>query len=308
MDLGAFGLMVCLATVSAQGAVLNQAECDARLEAIDRAPASPADAVVLTRIGCPILRNVPLRYDVWTCPRCGQRTTFPTEGVFALRERLAGEAARLRALGLDIALEEVEPCAVCSKRGFRVHPERGIHLPSGRIVHFRGRRADGWYALFPHQRLPATFWLPADNLSEQGVVVVREGESRWVDLRHDASRASPGGVSIAEGTALKRLPAQPGDPPDWVRVEVVEYHDALPAKDVRVTRQVTVGVGDLGPVWRVYGRRIPYERGDVELLRAFLRNDGIHEGRPLRERLPRLRRLLQGVAPEACVIEGAEHL
>ena len=138
--------------------------------------------------------------------------------------------------------------------------------------------------------------------------MVREGESRWVDLRHDASRASPGGVSIAEGTALKRLPAQPGDPPDWVRVEVVEYHDALPAKDVRVTRQVTVGVGDLGPVWRVYGRRIPYERGDVELLRAFLRNDGIHEGRPLRERLPRLRRLLQGVAPEACVIEGAEHL
>ena len=228
-----------LAALAAEGKDFNRAELNAML---DKLAASPEPKVrrgpqaTCYKMAMP----QPERFE-YVCKKCGTHTVYVEN-----RNRMANtlaryrdDAAKLKALGLDIALDESVLCKKCN----------------------------------PTQDF---CWINAKYISETGEIL---GDN--VNLRAEPRLKSKelGQVSRYRGP-LKRLPAQPGDPAEWVRVE-------SPFKADNIYKLA----------WVINGKRTIVNRYDARIMRAFLtgrekwtRNFG--EEVPVKESLPRLRKLL----------------
>lgn len=228
-----------LAALAAEGKDFNRTELNAML---DKLAASPEPKVRRgPQATCyKMVMPQPERFE-YVCKKCGTHTVYAEN-----RNRMANtlvryrdDAAKLKALGLDIALDESVLCKKCN----------------------------------PTQDF---CWINAKYISETGEIL---GDN--VNLRAEPRLESKelGQVSRYRGP-LKRLPAQPGDPAEWVRVE-------SPFKADNIYKLA----------WVINGKRTIVDRYDARILRAFLTGEKTWRGNrgdqhTLKESLPRLRKLL----------------
>ena len=153
--------------------------------------------------------------------------------------RYRDDAAKLKALGLNIALDESVLCKKCNPKLY-------------------------------------VCWINAKYISEKGQILGDNVNLR-AEPRLEARKL--GRVSRYSGL-LKRLPAQPGDPAEWVRVE-------SPFKADNIYKLA----------WVINGKKTTVQSYDARILNAFLtgrekwtRDFG--DEVPVKESLPRLRKLL----------------
>lgn len=118
------GLSALLAALSVEGAPLKREQLDAMLDELAHSPKpKPIFApTAMCYVICPPMHPV---HEVWTCPKCGESTVYPSEDILRLHRHLAKEAESLRSFGLDIAFEKVELCAACAKLNLPTRPRRG---------------------------------------------------------------------------------------------------------------------------------------------------------------------------------------
>jgi len=232
------GLAV-LSALAAEGKDFDRAELNAML---DRLAASPEPKVRRgPQATCySVAVPQPERFE-YVCTKCGTHTVYPANirRMANTLARFRDDAASLRALGLDIALDESVLCQKCN----------------------------------PAQDF---CWINAKYISETGEIL---GDN--VNLRSEPRLKSKelGQVSRYRGP-LKRLPAQPGDPAEWVRVE-------SPFKADNIYKLA----------WVINGKKTTVQSYDAKILNAFLtgrekwtRQHG--EEASVKEVLPRLRELL----------------
>ena len=228
-----------LSALAAEGKDFDRAELNAML---DKLAASPEPKVrrgpqaTCYKMAMP----QPERFE-YICKKCGMHTVYP-ENRNQMANTLAryrDDAAKLKALGLDIALDESVLCQKCS----------------------------------PTQDF---CWINAQYISETGELL---GDS--VNLRAEPKLESKvlGKVSKYRGP-LRRLPAQQGDPAEWVRVE-------SPFKADNIYKLA----------WVINGKRTIVDRCDARILRALLTGEKTWRGdrgdqHTLKESLPRLQQLL----------------
>ena len=228
-----------LAALAAEGKDFDRAELNAML---DKLAASPEPKVrrgpqaTCYKMAMPH----PERFE-YVCKKCGTHTVYP-ENINQMANALAryrDEAAKLKALGLDIALDESALCQKCN----------------------------------PTQDF---CWINAKYISETGELL---GDN--VNLRVEPKLESQvlGSVRKYRGP-LKRLPAQQGDPKEWVRVE-------SPFKADNIYKLA----------WVINGKKTTVQSYDATILNAFLTGQEkwtrqFGEEVSVKGALPRLRELL----------------
>ena len=231
--------LAALSALAAKGKDFNREELNAML---DKLAASPEPKV---RCGpqatCyKMAMPQPERFE-YICKKCGMHTVYP-ENRNQMANTLAryrDEAAKLKALGLDISLDESVLCKKCN--------------PTQEVC-----------------------WINAKYISETGEVL---GDN--VNLRAEPKQKSKTLGSVSKySTSLKRLPAQPGDPAEWVRVE-------SPFKADNIYRLM----------WVINGKKTTVQSYDATILSAFLTGQQkwsrVHgEEVSVKDALPRLRELL----------------
>ena len=139
-------------------------------------------------------------------------------------------------------------------------------------------------------------WINAKYISETGELlgdnvnirsaprsdsqVLRTVSRYELSVRKWSNLKSGHGVEY-EGARLKRLPARPGDPADWVRID-----------------PVICGIDRIEKLaWVINGKRTIVDRCDARILRALLTGEKTWRGdmgdqHTLKESLPRLQQLL----------------
>ena len=231
--------LAALSALAAEGKDFNREELNAML---DKLAASPEPKVrrgpqaTCYKMAMP----QPERFE-YVCKKCGTHTVYP-ENVNQMANTLAryrDDVAKLKALGLDIALDESVLCQKCN----------------------------------PTQDF---CWINAKYISETGEML---GDN--VNLRVEPKLESQvlGSVRKYRGP-LKRLPAQQGDPKEWVRVE-------SPFKADNIYKLA----------WVINGKKTTVQSYDVKILNAFLTGQEkwtrqFGEEVSVKGALPRLRELL----------------
>ena len=231
--------LAALSALAAEGKDFDRAELNAML---DKLAASPEPKVrrgpqaTCYKMAMPH----PERFE-YVCKKCGTHTVYP-ENINQMANALAryrDEAAKLKALGLDIALDESALCQKCN----------------------------------PTQDF---CWINAQYISETGELL---GDS--VNLRAEPKLESKvlGKVSKYRGP-LRRLPAQQGDPAEWVRAE-------SPFKADNIYKLA----------WVINGKKTTVQSYDATILNAFLTGQEkwtrqFGEEVSVKGALPRLRELL----------------
>ena len=228
-----------LAALAAEGKDFDRAELNAML---DKLAASPEPKVKRgpTAMCYSMALPQPERFE-YVCKKCGTHTVYP-ENVNQMANTLAryrDDAAKLKALGLDIALDESVLCQKCN----------------------------------PTQDF---CWINAKYISETGELL---GDN--VNLRVEPKLESQvlGSVRKYRGP-LKRMPAQQGDPKEWVRVESPFKADSI-----------------YKLAWVINGKKTTVQSYDAKILNAFLTGQEkwtrqFGEEVSVKGALPRLRELL----------------
>ena len=251
--------IAALSALVVEGKDFNRAELNAML---DRLAASPEPKVrrgpqaTCYKMAMP----QPERFE-YVCKKCGTHTVYPANirRMANTLARFRDDAASLRALGLDIALDESVLCQKCNP-------------------------------------FTQECWINAKYISETGELLgdnvnirsapkldsqVLRTISRYELLSRKRIFKDPSNDDESENARLKRLPARPGDPADWVRID-----------------PIICGIDRIEKLaWVINGKKTTVQSYDAKILNAFLtgrkkwtRHFG--EEVPVKESLPRLRKLL----------------
>ena len=251
--------IAALSALAVEGKDFNRAELNAML---DRLAASPEPKVrrgpqaTCYRMAMP----QPERFE-YVCRNCGMHTVYPmnTRRMANTLARFRDDAARLRALGLDIALDESVLCQKCNP----FTQECWINA----------------------KYISETGELLGDNVNIRSAPrsdsqVLRTISRYELSVRKWSNLKSDYGVEN-EGARLRRLPARPGDPVDWVRID-----------------PIICGIDRIEKLaWVINGKRTVVDSYDARILRAFLTGEKTWRGdmgdqHTLKESLPRLQQLL----------------
>ena len=310
--------LAALSALAAKGKDFNREELNAML---DKLAASPEP---MQRCGPTAMCYSPMMperksFD-YLCRKCGMRTHYP-ENYEGLGEELAfyrDGAAKLRGMGLGIALDESALCRHCTTL-----KELGIPT-SGVIVSEPKRTVDNkwWLTRFGLRVgdsvtvkewgrrqcsvLPRNieYWITEKYIDKEGRVT---GDG--VNVRYAPIVKGDGAFVAKRGDVLQRLDAQPQDPDGWVRVEaplrikMISPNSYYVDSDMIGKRGYEEGedahlkrIGSLA--WIINGKRTVVDRGDVELLEKFmkgevyLRDGSDGDSVSMKSQLPRLRELL----------------
>jgi hypothetical protein len=316
-----------LSALAAEGKDFDRAELNAML---DKLAASPEPKV---RRGASAMcysismaRPEPLEY---VCEKCGTHTVYP-ENVNQMANTLAryrDEAAKLKALGLDIALDESVLCQKCKSAKDIGLPEE-LGAPTGGTIVGRPKeeaaaKEFGWkigdrveiihcydtsdiYYVWP---TPRDCWISAKYVSETGEIF---GDSVNVRIAPRIDAKVVWLVSKSD-KPVRRLPAKTGDPAEWVRIEArKEWFQISEETTGRHSFPVPKELlGDLshgsGPssnparidklAWVINGKRTIVRTYDARILKAFLTGKTIWEREfdeevSVKNALPRIRELL----------------
>ena len=307
-----------LSALAAEGKNFDRDELNAML---DKLAASPEPKVKHGPTAMCYSMALPERKSFdYLCKKCGTRTHYP-ENDEGLGEELAfyrDGAAKLRGMGLGIALDESALCRHCTTL-------KDLDIPtSGVIVSEPKRTSDNewWLKRFglrigdsvavkewgrPHCRvLPCNieYWVAGKYIDKDGRVTGDEVNVHYVPLVK-----GDGAFVAKKGDVLRRLEAQPQDPEGWVRVEaplriqMTSPNSYCIDSDMIGKRGYEEG-GDAhlhrikSLVWIINGKRTIVDRDDVELLKKFmkgevyLRDGSDGESVSMKSQLPRLRELL----------------
>ena len=251
--------IAALSALAVEGKDFNRAELNAML---DRLAASPEPKVLRgPQATCySVAVPQPERFE-YVCKNCGMHTVYPRNNrrMANTLSRYRDDAASLRALGLNIALDESVLCQRCNP-------------------------------------FTQECWINAKYISETGELLgdnvnirsapkldsqVLRTISRYELLSRKRIFKDPSNDDESENARLKRLPARPGDPADWVRID-----------------PIICGIDRIEKLaWVINGKRTIVDRYDARIMRAFLtgrekwtRDFG--EEVSVKESLPRLRKLL----------------
>ena len=251
--------IAALSALAVEGKNFNRDELNAML---DRLAASPEPKVRRgPQATCySVAVPQPERFE-YVCKNCGMHTVYPRNNrrMANTLSRYRDDAASLRALGLNIALDESVLCQRCNP-------------------------------------FTQECWINAKYISETGELLgdnvnirsapkldsqVLRTISRYELLSRKRIFKDPSNDDESENARLKRLPARPGDPADWVRID-----------------PIICGIDRIEKLaWVINGKRTIVDRYDARIMRAFLtgrekwtRDFG--EEVSVKESLPRLRKLL----------------
>jgi len=307
-----------LSALAAEGKDFDRAELNAML---DKLAASPEPKVKRGPTAMCYSMALPERkaFD-YSCRKCGMRTHYP-ENYVGLEEELAfyrDGAAKLRGMGLGIALDESALCRHCTTL-------KDLDIPtSGVIVSEPKRTSDNewWLKCFGlrigdsvavkewgrHRCrvLPCNieYWVAGKYIDKDGRVTGDKVNVRYVPLVK-----GDGAFVAKKGDVLTRLDARPGDPAGWVRVEaplrilmtspnsyyvdsgMIGKRGYEEGRDAHLQRLELLA-------WVINGKRTVVDRGDIELLEKFmkgevyLRDGSDGDSVSMKSQLPRLRELL----------------
>ena len=302
-----------LAAFAAEGKDFDRAELNAML---DKLAASPEPKSATLMMATCYVRAMPRPAGFeYVCKKCGNHTVYleNTRQMANVLARRRDEAASLRALGLDIALDETVLCQKCKSAeelglptaGTIVkRPDKGSEAEKfawhiGDKVRITEAYDSGWCRVLPAS---SNAWVSAGYISEKGNIL-GDGVSIRLAPRSDATVL---GSLYRAHPPLKRLPARPGDPADWVRVEWPPENDHYLGYSVK-----SRFIGDLSYdekdfvapcridrlAWIINGKRVVVNDDDAKILKAFLTGEKTIEDRfgrktSLKGELRRLRKLL----------------
>ena len=300
-----------LAAFTAEGKDFDRAELNAML---DKLAASPEPKSATLMMATCYVRAMPRPAGFeYVCKKCGNHTVYleNTRQMANVLARRRDEAASLRALGLDIALDETVLCQKCKSAeelglptaGTIVkRPDKGSEAEKfawhiGDKVRITEAYDSGWCRVLPAS---SNAWVSAGYISEKGNIL-GDGVSIRLAPRSDATV-----LGSLYRAPLKRLPARPGDPADWVRVEWPPENDHYLGYSVK-----SRFIGDLSYdekdfvapcridrlAWIINGKRVVVNDDDAKILKAFLTGEKTIEDRfgrktSLKGELRRLRKLL----------------
>ena len=249
--------IAALSALAVEGKDFNRAELNAML---DRLAASPepkgrrGPQATCYKMAMP----QPERFE-YVCTNCGTHTVYPrnTRRMANTLARFRDDAASLRALGLVIVLDESVLCQKCN-------PFTQECWISAKYISETGE-------------------LLGDNVNIRSAPradsLVLRTISRYELLDRKRIFKNP---SDDDGSArLRRLPARPGDPADWVRID-----------------PIICGIDRIGKLaWVISGKKTIVQPYDAKMLKAFLTGQekwtrDFGEEVSVKEVLPRLRELL----------------
>ncbi len=302
-----------LSALAAEGKDFDRDELNAML---DKLAASPEPKSATLMMATCYVRAMPRPAGFeYVCKKCGNHTVYleNTRQMANVLARRRDEAASLRAMGLDIALDESVLCQKC-----RSAKELGLPT-AGTIVGRPAREADakefgwnvgdkvriieacpsGWYRVLPAS---SHAWVSARYISDDGKIL---GDSVNIRLGPSLDAMVLGSLYKLH-PPLKRLPARPGDPADWVCVEWPPENDHYLGYSVK-----SRFIGDLSYdekdfvapcridrlAWIINGKRVVVNDDDAKILKAFLSGektvkDLFGRNYSLKRELRRLRKLL----------------
>ena len=326
--------LAALSALAAEGKDFNREELNAML---DKLAASPEPKVRRgPQATCYVMAiPQPKRFE-YVCKKCGTHTVYP-ENRNQMANTLArrrDEAASLRALGLDITLDESALCQNCKsseelglptagtivKRPAKGPEAKDFSWHIGDKVRITEVYDSGWCRVLPASNHA---WVSAEYISEKGKIL---GDR--VNIRLTPSLDATVLASLYKAhPPLKRIPARPGDPVDWVCVKWPPEGCDYRGYSVR-----SKFLGDLSYdekdfvapcrivklAWVILGKHTIVKDDDAKILRAFLLGEKLWLGRLdekkiLKRSITRLRELLDqdyasfnnepGVNDESGVVE-----
>ena len=290
-----------LSALAARGNDFYRATLDAML---DRLAASPEPKIKPGPMACCYKMAEPRPVECrHVCTKCGTVTRYVSTHLSNTLAFLRDGAVELKGRGLDIALDESALCRACSP---------GPKMPrTGRIVAATDEFAAGDAVNILHQQGTFAVVVPQKRgLWVAAKFVDREKSCVTADSVRVRMLPTTNGRIVARlnrGHKVEILPAEAGDPVDWVRLEHAAYglEDRGVLVEMKNLKDLAYGDGDFAldtrikdVAWVINGKRTLARRTDVELLKTFLSGKLIlKEGRfdekiPLKRRLARLRELL----------------
>ena len=218
----------------------------------------------------------------------------------------------MRALGLDIVLDESALCGKCRSA-------KELNIPTrAKIVAEPTKREDQERFLWKIgesveviefgqdycriHSLDPEWWVNAKYISKNGTVLANA-----LKVRCSPSLDGKEYNEYYKGSTLKRLPAKPGDPEDWVRVDLSDsfsrWHGRLVLKrclgDFTYEEGSTAKLGRFDKLaWVINGKRLVIKEDDAKILEKFIKGDVyLYDGSDgtsvsMKSCLPRLRELL----------------
>lgn len=299
------------------GEFLTQAEIDRRLDELRRPDGSGLAAWIFHGDRC-YDTNSPFEPYEYRCPICGNSTWYRDKILIGNGTDIAKYLAwaretveELRALRLDVRLDERTLCATC--RCELKIPDGGeiIGIPelwpgwSGKddvfpfaigekvdIVHEPYRNVFGVVRSGPRQ----TYWVRAKEL--EAAIERKDEELMDVYLGPDEKYPKHGRVTCwAFGCRMPEVVTN-----GWARYQ--PYESLLNPTSIKVPKAVIGNLTYAGaktsrtdiftPIWTINGKRVEVGRGDEVLLKKFLLSEHPGDDEDLRcgmERLVRLKRL-----------------
>ena len=306
--------LAALSALAAEGKDFNREELNAMLDKLAVSP-EPKSATLMMATCYVRAMPRPAGFE-YVCKKCGNHTVYleNTKQMANVLARRRDEVASLRAMGLDIALDETVLCQKCKSAeelglptaGTIVkRPDKGSEAEKfawhiGDKVRITEAYDSGWCRVLPAS---SNAWVSAGYISEKGNIL-GDGVSIRLAPRSDATVL---GSLYRAHPPLKRLPARPGDPADWVRVEWPPENDHYLGYSVK-----SRFIGDLSYdekdfvapcridrlAWIINGKRVVVNDDDAKILKAFLTGEKTIEDRfgrktSLKGELRRLRKLLE---------------
>ena len=303
-----------LAALVAQGADFDRATLDKMLADLERSGKpenlQPGALCYFMYISSP-------QRAEYICRSCGERTYFPRESDFELLHNARKNVKNLRKLGLEIKVNEQAFCHKCTPdqsafssqeclfsgvltdNPYLTHPK---YQPGSRVL----IKSDDWERN-SFRIAFLDYFIHKDFIDENGVLL------KYTDAQ---IQLKPGGTDshfnrqYVAGTQFSIQPAQPGDDPDWVRINLP---DNLQKVEITVPKQMITDLifkklilpkekAVIVPSWEITingeKRVVPAKEYDVEILFAFFENKDRYLGSvyeeefSLKDALPRLRELL----------------
>ncbi|MBE6383997.1 MAG: hypothetical protein E7049_13420 [Lentisphaerae bacterium] len=290
--------LAALSALAAEGKDFDRAELNAML---DKLAASPEPKVRRgPQATCYSMAMPRPEECIYKCPKCGAVTKYFNAHFNNTLAFYRDGAVQLKALGLDISLDESSLCQVCTPG--QPKPVSGyLKTDAGngekvRIINYR----DGRYIVRVIKRENVVEWIERKAVSNDVVVA-----------NHVYVRISPdpesGAVvhTLFRGDSVKMLPRVPEDPEDMIRIDASPFYLG---KWMRVLPEeltdIDYGDGSLASDdridnlhWIICGKRVKAQRSDVEILKTFLSGGLVYhfghgEEMPMQRQLPRLRELL----------------
>ncbi len=319
-------------TLAAEGVLFDRAKLNAMLEDLASSPAPEIPTrpqAMCYAIALPPRSESSFEY---VCKTCGTHTFYKrdwrnTEGLLAeLREG----AVSLRAMGLDISLDESALCCKCRSA-------KDLDIPSScKVVKVKEPAPLPWFKRLLQSVLPSS---PPQGFQVGDIVAIKDfGNNRrcfyvapihpayWIkskDISDNGKVTSFGAflycqpreddiihANVSVGMCLKILPAKPGDPKGWVQVErpsSCSGSDDFADYSIGIDKEF---LGDfsydepepsssrLGMIdWVINGRRIEAKTRDIDIMQSFLKGDRLRcppnssSVYPLKEELLRLEEL-----------------